>query len=244
MRSTSLDTRIPPDVSQGIEINVQDFELIEQTFDSIINKLMKAAYKHEFKLIKDWYKNAKRDRFTLKCTFFGRYDSKAKVRMKTSTIRTGCPFRVNIYKQSNGYWKSKISNPIHIGHGRELVKIPLTEDEKKTLRNTHSSGGMPRHQMVDLLNNYPCRGLKMRDIHNENFKAKGDFYNDRSTMQVLMDICTKKGYSVLFKFNSSNQLTHATFVSPYSLKLSQTNSFVLLFDCTYKTNRYKLPLLH
>ena len=62
-------------------------------------------------------------------------------------------------------------------------------------------------------------------------------------MQVLMDISTKKGYSVLFKFNSSNQLTHATFVSPYSLKLIQTG-FVLLFDCTYKTNRYKLPLLH
>jgi hypothetical protein len=125
-----------------------------------------------------------------------------------------------------------------------MILTLLNQDERQNLKDMRAAGGMPRNQMRQLLIRNPSRGLKIKDIYNVNSKEKQQFYNDRTTMQVLKDLAADQSYSTRFEFSGENKLTHATFVPSSSFKLIQTNGNVLQFDCTYKTNRYKLPLLH
>jgi hypothetical protein len=47
-----------------------------------------------------------------------------------------------------------------------------------------------------------------------------------------------------FKTDNVGQITHIFFAHPDSLLLLKSHPNVLLMDCTYKTNRFKMPLLN
>ena len=193
---------------------------------------------------KNGFKDSRKQKFSLICSAFGNYESKAKKRLNTSTGRSGCPFKINIYKQRDGIWKSSVSGK-HVGHFPTEVKIPITKDELKILNEVKLDGSLARCQMANILrNSNQERMLKLRDIYNANQKSKRDFVMDRSTIQVVIDISKEKGYHTRFEFNSSNNLTCATFVPPHAIEFIANNGSVMFFDCTYKTNRYNMPLLH
>ena len=45
------------------------------------------------------------------------------------------------------------------------------------------------------------------------------------------------------KYDENGHLTHLCFAYPASIMLSRSYSNVFVMDCTYKTNKYKMPLL-
>ena len=45
------------------------------------------------------------------------------------------------------------------------------------------------------------------------------------------------------KYDENGHLTHLFFAHPASIMLSRSYSNVFVMDCTYKTNKYKMPLL-
>ena len=63
-------------------------------------------------------------------------------------------------------------------------------------------------------------------------------------LQVLIDLATEKDYLTKFNLGDTGNLTHAFFCHPNGAKLALKFQSVLILDCTYKTNRYKMPLLH
>ena len=63
-------------------------------------------------------------------------------------------------------------------------------------------------------------------------------------MEALMCILKDSNWSYNFKLNASRKLLNLFFAHPVSIHLAWINHHVALLDATYKTNRYKLPLLH
>ena len=49
---------------------------------------------------------------------------------------------------------------------------------------------------------------------------------------------------VLFYYSDTRRVKHLFFTLGYSITLMQSFPDVMLMDCTYKTNKFKLPLLH
>ena len=54
----------------------------------------------------------------------------------------------------------------------------------------------------------------------------------------------KSRYYFVYKEDDSNHLKYLFFAYLKSLKYLQKNPNVLLLDCTYKINKFKMPFLH
>lgn len=57
-------------------------------------------------------------------------------------------------------------------------------------------------------------------------------------MQLLLGQLTEHG-----QIDDTKTMTDLFWAHPISLKLLRAFSHVLIMDCTYKTNRYRMPLL-
>jgi MULE transposase domain len=66
----------------------------------------------------------------------------------------------------------------------------------------------------------------------------------RTPLQVLIDLATKKDYLTKFNLGDTGKLTLAFFCHPDGANLALKFQSVLVLDCTYKRNWYKMPLLH
>jgi hypothetical protein len=63
-------------------------------------------------------------------------------------------------------------------------------------------------------------------------------------IEALMCVFKESNWSCNVKLNSSGKLLNLFFAQPGSIHLARINHHVALLDATYKTNRYKLPLIY
>ena len=68
--------------------------------------------------------------------------------------------------------------------------------------------------------------------------------NGRSELESFFDEVIAKGYLFNQEVDEHGHITKAFFSHPESAGLAQKSGKVLVMDCTYKTNKYKMPLLH
>jgi hypothetical protein len=66
----------------------------------------------------------------------------------------------------------------------------------------------------------------------------------RNPIEALMTILKESNWSCNVQLNASGKLLNLFFAHPGSIHLARINHHVAQLDATYKTNRYKLPLLH
>src|SRR5947207_2764267 len=62
-------------------------------------------------------------------------------------------------------------------------------------------------------------------------------------MEALIDQLQSGDYTSAYQTDLSGWVTHLFFAHLKSLELLQQFPHILLLDCTYKTNKFKLPLL-
>jgi hypothetical protein len=82
-----------------------------------------------------------------------------------------------------------------------------------------------------------------QDIYNRIADAKRDACEGQSTIQALTNQLDKEGFWSRIQFSEDNRVTAVLFAHPDSLAYLQTYPDTLLLDCTYKTNKYGMPLL-
>lgn len=86
--------------------------------------------------------------------------------------------------------------------------------------------------------------LKKRDIYNEKAaicrKTLGPFSSMQFFVQNLDRVNWYLDYQTIIEFH---KLTHLFFTEESTVDMLKNNSEVLLMDCTYKINKFKLPLL-
>ena len=117
-------------------------------------------------------------------------------------------------------------------------------EEVQALANSRSAGIAPRQQLAQILNENPNRNVGSRDVYNANLRTRSELFQTRTPLQVLIDLAIEQDYMTKFKLGEIGNLTHAFFCHPDGAKLALQFQSVLVLDCTYKTNRYKMPLLH
>ena len=83
-----------------------------------------------------------------------------------------------------------------------------------------------------------------RDIYNIIASGKRRKLNGRSPLQCLLDDFQKYNCFCTNLRNQNDELVHLFVAFPEQISMYKNHNIVLIADCTYKTNRYKMPLLH
>ena len=93
--------------------------------------------------------------------------------------------------------------------------------------------------------------ISLQDIYNERQINKRKLLSGLSPIQALLKALSEHGgddleskYYFVYKVDDRGHLKYLFFAYPESLKYFQKNPDVLLLDCTYKMNKFKMPFLH
>ncbi|XP_077252535.1 protein FAR1-RELATED SEQUENCE 5-like [Tasmannia lanceolata] len=106
-----------------------------------------------------------------------------------------------------------------------------------------TTAGIQPHQMLTSLRRSNPQLLAIsRDVYNCTAKIRKDILAGRTPIQALLDELADGGFYYSVEYDEG-RLTHLFFAHPKSIALSRSYSNVFVMDCTYKTNKYKMPLL-
>ncbi|XP_077214390.1 protein FAR1-RELATED SEQUENCE 5-like [Tasmannia lanceolata] len=105
------------------------------------------------------------------------------------------------------------------------------------------AGIQPHQILTSLRQGNPQLLAISRDVYNCISKIRRDILAGRTAIQALLDELADGGFHYNAKNDEEGRLTHLFFAHPKSITLSKNYSNVFVMDCTYKTNKYKMPLL-
>lgn len=189
----------------------------------------------------------KKGKIVISCDRAGVYSSSASKRM-TKTKKTGCLYRVFGKRIGEGLWKFARQEGEHNHDMCVDIRVHsrarrLTEEQKLQRQRLEQAGVKPKAQLAFLRQEYDGFCAVQQDLYNEKQSDRIKFLNGRSTMQALFDVVQENQYHFEHCVDSEGHLTHLMFAHPSSVSLARQFHTVLLFDCTYKTNKFGLPLL-
>ena len=93
--------------------------------------------------------------------------------------------------------------------------------------------------------NNPELPLDIEDIYNEKARLRRQRLNFRTPILALMEELSRhEDWHTEFLEDGVHRLSHLFFSHTESLQLLALNPEVLIMDCTYKTNRFNMPLLN
>ncbi|XP_077246001.1 protein FAR1-RELATED SEQUENCE 5-like [Tasmannia lanceolata] len=169
---------------------------------------------------------------------------------ETSTCLIRCPFRMEGRRMPDGSWRLKVNDGEHNHEPLEDISCHpysrrFSEEEILQIKEMANTGIQPRQMLIALRNGNPDHLAISRDVYNLKAKIRKKKLSGRTPIQALLDelvelVCG--GFQHSFKYDEEGHLTHLFFSHPNSIALSKSYSNVFIMDCTYKTNKYKMPL--
>ncbi|XP_012832959.1 PREDICTED: protein FAR1-RELATED SEQUENCE 5-like [Erythranthe guttata] len=169
----------------------------------------------------------------------------------TGTKKCGCPFKL-IGKKSrfDELWRLTVSDGRHThrpalfphGQGTTSRITPQQKARIKELRNSHVK---PMLIMDRLRKDDPTIQTSMKHVYNVVAKIKSEEMEGMTVIHFMMHNFQQGEYRYWHRVDSetSNTITYIMFACPESIKLLRLFPYVILMDCTYKTNKYAMPLL-
>jgi hypothetical protein len=146
-------------------------------------------------------------------------------------------------------WSVIIANP---QHNHELstnlsghpVTRSLTTEQQSLVASLSVAGTPPKNILAALRKRFPNSVLVDRDIYNERAKISSREVDQRPVMLALIIELQKAGHMFSYNVNTNDEVNRFYWTHPESLKLAQRFSYSLVMDATYKTNRFKMAMLH
>ena len=86
--------------------------------------------------------------------------------------------------------------------------------------------------------------ISAQDIRNDRVKIKKEHLNGRSPIETLLDDLSTSDWIFDVKRDSDNRVQYLFFAHRKQVEMQRANPDVLMMDCTYRTNKYRMPLLH
>ncbi|KAL4561205.1 hypothetical protein LXL04_033368 [Taraxacum kok-saghyz] len=198
-------------------------------------------------------KDSTKDKYvTLQCDRGGSYRDRMgigdKRKKNTGSRLINCPFQIVGKKGNDGTWVLKVKNLTHnhepstdmSGHPSFRRLLP---DDVQSVKNMTLSGIPPRQILSSLRQRNQNLPAVSRTIYNLKAKIQKENLNNRSTVSALFEEFEKKGFIYDILYDSVGHITHLFVVHPLSIRLAKVFSNIFVMDCTYKTNKYKMPLL-
>ena len=171
-------------------------------------------------------------------------------RRKTSTRRIGCPFLLYASKRhKTGQWKLCVKTP---GHNHDpddhMVAHPtarqLSDDLRQIIRNLSEVGTSPRQIIGVLKKQYPDMLVVPRDIYNTRAADRRAMLGNDTPLEHLLKKLSQDNWKHAFRQDNTGYIQFFMFAHPEAIRYAETYNKVFVLDCTYRTNRYKMPLLH
>ncbi|XP_038698030.1 uncharacterized protein LOC119995588 [Tripterygium wilfordii] len=192
----------------------------------------------------------KRPKLQLHCDRGGTYKNKTLSTKFTGTKKIDCPFRLKGVKlKTDDDWMLRVLCGKH-NHAATLFMEGhpyvgrLSAVENEILVDMSKNFVKPRNILNSLKNHDPYNASIIDTIYNARKKIRAAEKADRSEMQILMSFLHESGYIFYHRTNAlTNELEDLFFAYPGSLELLRAFPHVLLMDATYKTNRFRMPLL-
>jgi hypothetical protein len=161
-------------------------------------------------------------------------------------IKTDCNFRLNGRKQSDGSWNLNLTNLTH-NHARpsSLSGIANARRDSNLQREEIlclSAANVRPNQIMQLLDQNNL--LTKKDLYNMVAAEKKRKLEDKLPLQYLLDHFRETNTFHQQYTNDAGQLTGLFFAFEEGITLGKRFNTVFLVDATYKTNRFKLPLVH
>ena len=101
----------------------------------------------------------------------------------------------------------------------------------------------PKEQLAFLRQEYPDFCSVSRDIYNDKQKGCREYLNGRMPIQALFDELQAKNYCYDLSLDAKGQICSLMFANSQSIALAAEFCDVTVLDCTYKTNKFKMPML-
>ena len=171
---------------------------------------------------------------------------------KTTTRGTGCKFSV-LAKESldKSAWslKHRLDKQFSL-HNHMPSKHPSAHPVHRRLSTTDankvsalSNAGVSPKDIRTFLHQNSDSLATQQDIYNQIAVAKREIFEGQSNINALASQMEKDGFCCRIQLAQDNRVTAVFFAHPDSLSYLKAYPDVLLLDCTYKTNKYKMPLL-
>ncbi|KAL5168091.1 Protein FAR1-RELATED SEQUENCE 5 [Glycine soja] len=173
-----------------------------------------------------------------------RSDTYTGSRGRTSFVLIGCERSVH----GGGDWMVKLICGIH---NHELVKTlvghpyagRLTNDEKNIIADMTKSNVKPRNILLTLKEHNANNCTTIKQIYNARSAYRSSIKGDDTEMQHLMRPLECDQCIHWHRLKDEVVMRDLFSCHPDAVKLCNACHLVFLIDNTYKTNRYKLPLL-
>jgi hypothetical protein len=198
-------------------------------------------------------KRSKEKRVVLKCDRGGNYSTKYRDRVNravrnSNTRLNGCPFEI-VSSSVKGVWAvRKITDshnhPVEINDlaGHSIARR-LPQDQKQRIHSLGESGIAPKDILSVLRAEFPKSNTVSGDIYNELSHFKNQILNGRQPIEALVECISNSDYESSVRMKG-NTVECVFFAHKNGIELARRFYTTFLIDCTYKTNKFGMPLLN
>jgi hypothetical protein len=172
-------------------------------------------------------------------------------RRKTSTRRIDCPFRLYAKKLRSDQWEIQVRNPNHNHEADDnIIAHPIarrrqfTKDQNQTIQHLSDSGSTPQQIISLIRKDKPNTLVKHYNLYNIRANIRRQKLGNYTPLEFLRETLQKNNWRYAFKQDTEGHILFFMFAHPKSIEYANQYNRVFLLDCTYKTNRYKMPLLY
>jgi len=190
---------------------------------------------------------------TLICERGGSYiEYKRKSRREiASSGNCECPFQVRGYLLTAGDWSLKVVDGRHNHNMTDVLKghktvSRLNPNKRVHLQEMVDSNVPVRQMLTNLRKRNRTTSTTIKHVYNACHRYRRSIRGTRNDfdMQHLLKSLVDNGYVYhCRKYLDSDDVSDVFWAHPNSIKLFNMFSTVLVLDFTYKTNKYRLPLL-
>lgn len=150
---------------------------------------------------------------------------------KTWTLRHRQDPRFSLYNHEPS--QCSTAHPVH----RKF------NDEDTTLLLNLANAGIAPRDIRTYLRHHSASTATQKDVYNRIAAVRREMCAGQSSIHALANHLDEEGFWNRMRFDESGRVTAVLFAHPGSLEYLQSYPDVLLLDCAYKTNKYRMPLL-
>ena len=107
-----------------------------------------------------------------------------------------------------------------------------------------TAAGITARQIVTIVRQSTDHLLIAQDVYNVQKQVRLESLGGKTPVESLIAAVSEGQYKYNYKTDLNGRITHFFFAHLCSIALLNRYPEVLLLDCTYKTNRFKMPLLN
>ncbi|KAH1261764.1 PKS-NRPS hybrid synthetase [Glycine max] len=185
------------------------------------------------------------------CERSGEYKCRKKefIRRDIGTRKCGCPFKLRCKLVVGGEgWMVKLICGVHNHElAKSLVGHPyagrLTKAEKTLIVDMTKSMVKPRNILLTLKERNANSCTTIKQVYNARSGFRSSIRGSDLEMQHLMKLLECDQYIHWHRIKDEDVVRDIFWYHPDSVKLVNACNLMFLIDSTYKTNRYRFPLL-